>query len=153
MCDTAEEREMSADAPPEELFRVQVIGAMCWSLGLCLSTWYKGSRPFLSEPEATQSVRLGKLHLTCYQWLAHDALDQSRLLWYIRPKTHYFMHLLRETSRSRVNPMQLSNFLDQDHMKQLRSISLSRHPRTFLVTWARRYVLKRLMVWHRIRSQ
>ncbi|CAJ1441805.1 unnamed protein product [Effrenium voratum] len=107
-------------------------------------------RPHLSDAEAAESSWLGCLHLVCYQALASRALERGDFLWRVRPKHHYIAHLLDETRRWKINPMAASTFLDEDHMKQLRGVSSACHPRTMLKVWARRYILKRTLLWQRM---
>ena len=49
--------------------------------------------------------------------LADRALQQQRLLWKMRPKLHYISHLISEMLATNLNPVHMSNFLDEDNMK------------------------------------
>ena len=73
-----------------------------------VKVWYKGSRPHLTELEATESVRCGRLRVSAYAALATEALRQRRHLWKVRPKLHY-LHSLDVAKEGRGNPMSLSN--------------------------------------------
>ena len=141
---------MPHDSPGSHIFESQLRAVMCFSLSAALSIWSKGERPHLSHAEAAESSWLGCLHLVRYQALASRALTRGEFLWRVRPKHHYIAHLLDETRRWKLNPMAASTFLDEDHMKQLRGVSSACHPKTMLKAWARRYILKRSLLWQRM---
>lgn len=123
---------------------------MVWNLSEALSIWYRGPRPTLTREQAERSAECGRKHLRCYAKLAAEALDAERFLYKLRPKHHYMEHLLDEVKRLHRNPMSQSNFCDEDNMKILKGVSAACHPKTVLRTWARRYVLKKTIFWHRL---
>ena len=125
---------------------------MCFAMSCCLSIWYKGSVLRLKENEKTKSVEMGRLFLRCYGALAADAQASQELLWKLRPKLHYFEHCLDECLLKGSNPLQQSNFIDEDSMKHLRGVAMSCHPSTVKVTWARRYLLKQVLLYRRMKS-
>ena len=134
----------------EELVHAQVRASMCWALSTAVSIWSRGSRPYLTPEEADRSTELGRIYIKLYSWLASEALARGQLLWKLRPKYHYMQHMLDEVERTHANPMSQSNFLDEDHMKRLRGATVYCHPGTVKLTWARRYVLKRVLTWRRL---
>ena len=125
---------MPHDSPGSHIFESQLRAAMCFSLSAALSIWSKGERPHLSDAEAAESSWLGCLPSHAASFCEH----------------HYIAHLLDETRRWKLNPMAASTFLDEDHMKQLRGVSSACHPKTMLKAWARRYILKRSLLWQRM---
>ena len=134
----------------EDSFYYQVRGCMMWSLSTALSIWHKGQRPYLTELEAAESCNLCGLHLVCYQWLSATNLARQRLLYKIRPKGHYFDHLVEQTMGSLQNPMSFANFIDEDQMQNLRSVAMSCHRSTMLTGWCKRYILKKVLLWDRL---
>ena len=102
-----------------------------------------GIPAILTAEQAGKSVELGRVHLQVYNALAAEALQEGRLLWKLRPKSHYMHHLLDEVERCHTNPMGLSNFLDEDHMQYLRGVAIRCHPSTARTSWARRRIAKR----------
>ena len=96
---------------------------------------------------------LGRSHLVCYAALAAGALAQHQLLYKVRPKCHYFEHALDECALWGNNPLSQSSFLDEDNMKSLRNLAVKCHPRTVKVTWARRYILKKVLLWHKLKAE
>ena len=141
---------MPADLPDESTFYIQARSCMLWSLSTALSIWSKGQRPFLTRAQAQQSTELAKLHMRCYQYIAHVNLQAQLLRYHVRPKSHYFMHLAEHCQETLANPMSFANFVDEDQMKSLRGIIQSCHHSTLMQTWARKYILKKSLLWQRI---
>lgn len=144
---------MSSERPTEDLCHAQLRGAMVWSLSAALSLWYRGKRPTLTRQQAEESAKHGRMFLRCYSKLSEKALQSGRLLYKVRPKCHYFDHLLDEVERLHRNPMSLSNFVDEDNMKVLKGVSAACHPRTVLVSWPKRYLLKKAMTWLKLKQR
>lgn len=137
----------------EDLHHARLRAVMCFSMSCSLSIWYKGSNPKLTDSETKQSVEMGRLHLLCYGALASEALAKGQLLYKVRPKHHYFVHLLDEVNLWKSNPLGQSNFIDEDNMKHLRGLSLGCHPTTVRRAWGKRYVLKQVLLWRRLQLQ
>ena len=101
------------------------------------------------RPPACGSPRHLNKFLLAYQVLAATALQRQQLIWKLRPKHHYLCHLISETEQTGLNPMHMSNFLDEDHMKHLRAIVHSCHPAKVLTSWSKRYLLKKCFLLRR----
>ena len=129
------------------LYHLQLMATLCISMSSTISIWSKGQRPHLTLQEKELTFFCGNLFNSCYTALARDALQKRQLLWKIRPKHHYWVHLLDYMSKSAINPMATSNFLDEDCMKAMRGVSKACHPKTVKVSWARRYLLKKILSW------
>lgn len=127
-----------------------MMATMCFSISCSLSIWNKGGHPKLTESEAKLSAEMGRLHLLCYGALSSEAEAKGQLLFKVRPKHHYFIHLLDELTRWKSNPMGQSNFVDEDSMKHLRGLSLGCHASTVRRSWGKRYVLKQVLLWRRL---
>lgn len=122
--------------------------AVCfWALDVALSIWNKSTLCVLSVEETVVSVWLCKLHSTAYQWLSVKCMRDRRLLYKVRPKTHYFCHITDWVAQSHFNPQTLSNFCDEDFMGKTRNIAAACHGSTYMTNWARRYALKRGLAW------
>lgn len=146
------EHSLPASSDGITIYHAQLRASMCFSLSACLSIWTKGCRPSLSDQERSVSVAMGRLFLEMYAALSLEAQIDQKLLFKVRPKHHYMRHLLDQTEISGRNPLALSNFTDEDHMKHLRGISLGCHPLTVTTTWARRYILKQTLLWQRLQQ-
>ena len=143
----AKEHGLSAATSPEILHHAQQRAGMLWSLDSALSVFGIGDRPFLGDKEVSGGCDLMDLHLILLQKMAGESLKRRELLWRLRPKDHYITHLVDSVRKTRLNPMHLANFVDEDHMKQLRGTVHACHPRSMLRTWSRRYILKRVLLW------
>jgi len=51
-----------------------------------------------------------------------------------------------------INPQAASNFLDEDHMKVMRSVGKACHPATAKTKWANRYIVKKAVTWMRMQD-
>ena len=72
----------------------QVRAVCCWSLDVALSIFNLIARVKMATQAVCETTWLCRLHAVCYQWLACECLAQRRLLYKIRPKTHYFLHMI-----------------------------------------------------------
>ena len=52
-----------------------------------------------------------------------------------------------------INPQAASNFLDEDHMKVMRSVGKACHPATAKTKWANRYIVKKAITWMRMQNK
>ena len=109
--------------------------------------------PYLTAAQRNESCALLRLHMSAYQFLSKRAQTNSVLLYRMRPKTHYTVHLLQWVWQTGQNPQQQSCFLDEDHTKGLAGIAAALHPRTFNVEFGRRYSLKRVLAFDPKRLQ
>lgn len=100
-----------------------------------------------------QTVWLCRMHSACYQWLGARCIVQKRLLYKVRPKTHYFTHMVDHCEETALCLLHLSTFGDEDFMGKVRRIAQSCHGQTYMHAWARRYVLKRAMQWSEMREK
>lgn len=119
----------------------------CWSLDAALSNWSVNENVKMSTQKTAGITWLCRLHSASYEWLAGTCLVEKRLLWKIRPKTHYFVHMVDHFEATRICLMHLSTFGDEDFMGKIRCICQGCHGGTYMQTWARRYALKRSLQW------
>lgn len=137
---------------PEKKLHAQIRAVCCWSLDVALTIWSLNKKVVTEESVVRESTWLCRLHCATYQWLASACMAQRRLLYKIRPKTHYFIHMVDHHDESRHCPMFLSTFGDEDFMHKVRGICCACHGRTYTTTWARRYSLKRSLQWRQIKK-
>ena len=137
----------------ESQMQAKLRAVCCWSLDTALSIWNLSDRVKMSKREVEHSVWLSRLHSMTYQWLAARALVQRRLLYKVRPKTHYFQHLLDHVVETHLSPMFLATFGDEDYMHKIRNICRACHGATFHRQWAKRYALKRALQWQEIKKR
>ena len=142
------EKMLDERASGEDIYHARLVATLAFALSCCVSIWSKGQKPMLSEEEKQQSYSLGALFCVCYSALAREALTTRKPLWKIRPKHHYWVHLLDYMYKSSLNPMSTSNFLDEDMMKAMRGVAKACHPKTVKHAWAKRYLLKKVIAWN-----
>ena len=131
----------------------QVRAVCCWSLDTALSMWNLGTSVVVPGRDVAHASWLCRLHLACYQWIATQCLLARRLLYKVRPKSHYLAHLIDHHEQTRLSPIFLSTFGDEDFMNKARNVARSCHGKTFMVQWARRYALKRALQWREMKEQ
>lgn len=94
---------------------------------------------FLDEAQATEAVSSGRIFLLAWQTLAVKHL--GTFAYKVRPKHHYFEHLLMTLRETRENPRILSNFADEDFMGKIVKQARHQHRRTCVQQTVALYVL------------
>ena len=130
----------------------QVRATCCWSLDVALSIWNLNPRVLMPESVVEETTWLCRLHSATYQKLAMVCISERRLLYKIRPKTHYFVHMIDHHEETKLCLMHLSTFGDEDYMGKLRRLCQACHGKTYMVSWVKRYALKRALQWKEIRG-
>ena len=130
----------------------QVRSVCCWSLDVALSSWNLNARVVMTTDSVRETTWLCRLHSATYQWLAVQCLQQRCLLYKIRPKTHYFVHMIDHHEETKLCLMFLSTFGDEDYMGKIRRICHGCHGSTYMLAWARRYILKRALQWREMKK-
>ena len=122
--------------------------------GRCLELLeYESESGIMPQSEVEQTVWLCRLHSASYEWLAGQCLIEGRLLYKIRPKTHYFCHMVDHHEMTKICLMHLATFGDEHYMGKTRNICQSCHGGTYMMTWARRYAVKRALQWKQMMSE
>lgn len=123
----------------------------CWSLDVAISCWSLNTEVVMQTHQVEQTTWLCRLHSATYQWLAGQCLRERRLLYKIRPKTHYFVHMVDAFQETKICAMHLSTFGDEDYMGKVRRICQGCHGGVYMQTWTKRYALKRLLQWREMK--
>ena len=147
------ERLVGSDAldTAAKMMHGKMRAACCWSLDVALSAWNVNDEVVMATPAVEEVTWLCRLHSASYQWLAAHCLTERRLLYKIRPKTHYFCHMIDTFEKTEICLMHMSTFGDEDFMGKVRGICQGCHGGTYMVAWARRYALKRALLWREIK--
>ena len=101
----------------------------------------------MPEHVVKRTTWLLRLHSACYQFLSARCLRQRRLLYKVRPKTHYLSHMVDFHASTCLCLLHLSTFNDEDFMGKIGKIAQACHGETFVHAWAKRYALKRGLQW------
>lgn len=128
-------------------FHAKVRGICCWALCVALSLWSQNEDVVMPCDQVRSACWLARLHAVAYQWLAAECYQSRRLLYKIRPKGHYFQHMVDHHEATKLSLVHLSTFQDEDFMGKARGICRASHGATFQLGWARRYALKRALQW------
>ncbi|CAK9008584.1 unnamed protein product [Durusdinium trenchii] len=137
----------------EGIQRARMRAISCWSLDLALSLWSKNGKVLTARDIVDETTWLCHLHSASYQWLACQCLAERKLLFKVRPKTHYFCHMVDHFSATQLCLMHLSTFSDEDFMHKIRCICQSCHGGNYMRSWSRRYALKRALQWRDIKKE
>ena len=113
---------------------------MTWGLLDFVTTCDRGGL-FLTTDEVHQAQHAGSIFLKEYQGLARDAYCAQLCLYKLRPKFHYFAHLLIWIGNSRENPRRHDLMIAEDFMGKLRNLGRRCHPRTISCTLLHRYCI------------
>ena len=119
----------------------QVRAVCCWSLDVALSIFNLNTQVKMATQAVCETTWLCRLHSVCYQWL-----DK------IRPKTHYFLHMIDHHELTKLCLMFLSTFGDEDYMGKIRRICQGCHGMNYMLSWARKYTLKRALQWREMKK-
>ena len=83
--------------------------------------------------------------LSCYNWLASEALQQRKKLWKVVPKLHMLTHIAYDNAQE-VNPRWVHCYGDEDMVGKVKRIANKCHGAT-----AHNAVLLRYLIWVGIR--
>ena len=139
-------------ADPGRKFHTMVRSTCCWCLDAALSAWSLSPNVIMPRSTVQHTVWLCRMHSATYEWLALQSLSSQKLLFKVRPKTHYFAHMVDHFSETQLCLQHLSCFSDEDFMGKIRRLCQASHGKTYMVSWAKRYALKRALQWRVMRE-
>jgi hypothetical protein len=96
---------------------------------------------FLSEGEAAEAERWGVLYLQSVQWLMVHTDELGLNLWYLRPKSHYFLHLVTALRVTGLNPKRYSCEVDESFMHVMKKVGSKAHGASVMKRLLDRYIL------------
>ena len=138
--------------PEPQKFQSKVRAMCCWTLDVALSVFNRNKQVKMQEHVVKETTWLLRFHMACYQWLAVQSLQQKRLLYKVRPKSHYYSHMVDHFEETCLCLMHLSTLGDEDFMGKIRRVAQACHGRTYMHAWAQRYVLKRALQWREMKK-
>ena len=95
----------------------------------------------MSAEGRTAAHESGMRFLLTYQWLADDNLKRLTCLFKIKPKHHYFCHVVDKHLGSAVNPKWTHNFQDEDFMGKIARLCGKVNACTVMLRAVQRYLL------------
>ena len=108
--------KLQSNPPPLEEPYAGLIGAVWCADALASCVMHAGT--FLTIEEKRQVTILGATFLTTYASLAYEAVSRQEYLFKMRPKLHYFQHMIESARPSRRSPGWDHCFVFEDHIKQ-----------------------------------
>eukprot|EP00969_Alexandrium_andersonii_P175094 7743887-Alexandrium_andersonii.AAC.2 len=107
---------------------------------------------WLSEDAAERGYKAGRLFLSSYQWLAHEAVSEGKHLWRLRPKFHIIDHMLERMRVDRQNVRLQACFMEEDYAGKIARLARKCHRLTVLPRTFERYLLYLSLRWGRRRE-
>ena len=108
---------------------------------------------FLTEAQAKRAYSAGSLYLLCYQKLAHLSVSRGDTLWKIRPKHHYFLHMIKSMYASRWNPRFHSCYMDEDFIGRIARLNRLTHRLRAQCRTPQRYLKYIAVRWERTKRK
>ena len=106
---------------------------------------------FLTDDQALRARCAGRDTLLLYQRLAEDSYSRSERMWKLRPKMHYFMHIIESLPTTFENPARADAFAWEDFMGRIKRIAAKTHRRSASLRVVQRWLLLLSQRWHQRR--
>lgn len=107
----------------------------------------------LTTEQAELLDRRASVFLSTYQALATAAASQKQFLYKMRPKLHYFVHMVAFTKQSLLNPTRLGCWSDETYLHFVKKIAGKCHGLTMMRTSLLRYFIHLGLKWDRRRRE
>lgn len=135
----ARKTQETADSSDDDV--LQVLATTCWGLQRC--------NEILSEAGLILSTEEGEEASKClvtfnrgFAWLALYFSDTDLLLFKVRPKNHYLMHVASNFRTLRLNELKLfATFGEESFLGKIKSIATQVHGKTMTQRVFQRYAL------------
>ena len=121
--------------------------ACLWSLARFFSILESSGR-WLTQGQRDAVLRAAVVYLHSYQWLAASALERRECLWMVRPKLHYFCHLVARMSSSFLNPRKCQTLIDETFVGVIARIARQTSSQTTSLRALQRWTLYIAVQWH-----
>jgi hypothetical protein len=123
----------------------------CWALAeFCFVL--DGASLILKPCEVRRARRAGSLFLCSYQYMSAEALRNQIRLWKIKPKMHYFCHVL-DSLGDLPNPRHVECFTDESYLGKVKALGQKCHGATISKRILQRYIIYLAIRWHTSRQQ
>ena len=94
---------------------------------------------YLTEGERETAQVCGSMFIRTYLQLAEQAVQAGTLYWKVRPKFHYFCHVITDLSWRSRNPAKDATYMDEDVMKKTFHMKRRMCAKTSPINVIRRY--------------
>ena len=120
--------------------------SMAWSFSEVIRI-FDASGLFLSVSDAEAAQRHGNNCLVLYQKLAAQAVIANECAYKLRPKWHYFSHMLAELTLTRENPKRQDCFSSEDYIGRIKKIGSKCHRSSVSLRVVQRLVMLLGLRW------
>ena len=107
----------------------------------------------LDDIDAKSAHGYGWGFLEAYHKLAVDAYRDKLLKYKLRPKFHYWSHVVDDLVVTYMNPLRCDSFIFEDMCGKVKKMCRSCHPKTLSLRCAQRVLLMLAMRWRKHRLQ
>jgi len=129
----------------------QMRAHMAWSLLRFVEICDSGGT-ILSRNEADEAVRVGMDFLQDYAHLKDEAFHEGRAAYRVRPKLHYFYHLLECISDTGENPKWYELSSAEDLVGKAKRLAKDTHPNTLPLRVMQRRIVFLASRWKKFRQ-
>ena len=102
----------------------------------------------LTEEQCARMAKAADVYCTCYTELAAKAATAKRRIWKLRPKFHYFAHLVDFSVTSRLNPTMLACWMEESYLSKVKQLVVKCSAQTVLETSLLRYYIFLGLRWN-----
>ena len=95
--------------------QMKMVATACWALAdftYCMRAFPR----FLTPPQRDRMVYAGQVYLLVWNELAYRSFHAGILRFHIRPKTHYFAHMILDIQTDSTNPRCFHCYSDEDYV-------------------------------------
>ena len=135
----ATKSQKSADANPNNAV-LQVLATCCWNLQVTTEIM-DDSGLLLAPEDASRAATALRRHVRAFAWLALYYQDRKALLFKVRPKMHYMMHMADGLERTRLNFNGFHVFDEESYLGKLKAIAQRVHGKNMSQRIFQRYFL------------
>jgi hypothetical protein len=108
---------------------------------------------FLDGSQVKRATHAANVYLYSYAFLAHAAIVDGKKLWKLRPKHHYFQHMMLRLALDHQNPCrQLQCGCEETFMGIIKRIGKACHGSSVYLRTMQRYLMYVSLRWHKRRS-
>ena len=118
----------------------KVLATAAWALADFLHV-LDHSDFIMGDADASAAYTSGNHFATLYQYLSAEAEHQGRCLFHMRPKVHYFCHLVDDIIRSKINPGRISCMVSEDFVGKSARLTSKVHKSTYALRTLQRYMI------------
>ena len=95
----------------------------------------------MSRISCEEFAALIKIHLRSTEWLASYAWAERIMIFKMRPKHHYLLHLAADVEETFLNPKMFHNFSEESYLGQVKYLARKCHARKMSLRVLQRWLI------------